>query len=203
MSARGRSVGARLAALGMLASLMLPPVRHALEADMARHMLLAFPLAMALGALAFGRRFDAGFARIDRLGLTGWFFASLVLAYWMIPSALDAAIASPGTDAAKLASLALAGAALRSSWRRSPPMLEAFFVGNFAWMAATVGLVYQDAPAQLCLNYLSDSQQRAGSGLVVAAIACGAAWLYARRREVGLASVAATRLPFPMEKGKM
>jgi hypothetical protein len=203
MSARGRSVGARLAALGMLASLMLPPVRHALEADMARHMLLAFPLAMGLGALASGRRFDAGFARIDRFGLTGWLFASLVLAYWMIPSALDAAIASVATDAAKLASLALAGAALRSSWRRSPPMLEAFFVGNFAWMAATVGLVYQDAPAQLCLNYLSDSQQRAGSGLVVAAIACGAAWLYARRREVGLASVAATRLPFPMEKGKM
>ena len=203
MSARGRATAARLAALGMLGSLMLPPVRHALEADMARHMLLAFPLAMALGALAFGRRFDAGFARIDRLGLTGWLFASLVLAYWMIPSALDAAIASPATDAAKLASLALAGAALRSSWRRSPPMLEAFFVGNFAWMAATVGLVYQDSPAQLCLNYLSDSQQRAGSGLVLAAIACGAAWLYLRRRAVGLAPAAAPALPFPLEKRKM
>jgi hypothetical protein len=203
MSARGRAVGTRLASLGALALLMLPPIRHALEADMARHMLLGFPLAMALGAFAFGRRFEAGFARIDRFGLTGWLSASLVLAYWMIPSALDAAIASAATDAAKLASLALAGAALRSSWRRSPPMLEAFFVGNFAWMAATVGLVYQDAPAQLCLNYLSDSQQRAGSGLVVAAIACGAAWLWLRRRAVGLAPVVAPPLPFPLEKRKM
>jgi hypothetical protein len=203
MSAHRRAFVTRLAALGVLASLTLPPLRHALEGDMARHMLLGFPLAMALGALALGRRFDAGFARIDRFGLTGWLYASLVLAYWMIPSALDAAIASAATDAAKIASLALAGAALRSSWRRSPPMLEAFFVGNFAWMAATVGLVYQDAPAQLCLNYLSDSQQRAGSGLVLAAIACGAAWLWLRRRAVGLAPVVATSLPFPLEKRKM
>ena len=80
-----------------------------------------------------------------------------------------------------------AGFALRESWRRSPPMVEAFFVGNFAWMSATVGLVYQEAEAQLCLNYLADGQQRAGRGLVVVAIAAGAAWLAARRRALGIA----------------
>lgn len=178
----------RIGALATLALLALPAIRTPIEADMARHMLLEFPLAMALGAVLLGARADAAFARADRLGLTGWLAASLVLAYWMIPSALDAAVADPAIDAAKLASLALAGALLRSSARRSPPMIEAFFVGNFAWMTATVGLIYQDARTQLCLSYLTDGQQRAGRGLVVAAIACGAAWLFVRRRSLGLAA---------------
>lgn len=190
MSTGRRDHVGRIAALAALVLLALPGIRSLLEADMARHMLLEFPVAMALGAVVLGARSGAAFARVDRLGLTGWLAASLTLAYWMIPSALDAAIANPATNAAKLATLALAGAALRSSARRSPAMIEAFFVGNFAWMAATAGLLYQDAPVQLCLNYLPDSQQRAGGGLVVAAIACGAAWLFVRRRALGLAPAA-------------
>jgi hypothetical protein len=166
------------------ALLAIPAVRGALEADMARHMLIEFPLALGIGAVAagFAPRARAAFARIDRLGFTGWLFASLVLAYWMIPSALDAALASPAMNAAKLASLGLAGFALRASASRSPVALEAFFVGNFAWMSATVGLIYQEADAQLCLNYLADGQQRAGRGLVVLSVACAISWLGARRR---------------------
>jgi hypothetical protein len=140
-----------------------------LEADMARHMLVEFPLLVALGALLASPRIDID--RFDRYGLTGWTLASLVLAFWMIPAALDAALASPGVNSAKYASLVAAGFALRSAMRRSPLVLEAFFVGNFAWMAATVGLVYQEAETQLCLNYLADSQQRAGQGLVLCAVA--------------------------------
>jgi hypothetical protein len=140
-----------------------------LEADMARHMLVEFPLLVALGALLASPRIDID--RFDRYGLTGWTLASLVLAFWMIPAALDAALASPGVNSAKYASLVAAGFALRGAMRRSPLVLEAFFVGNFAWMAATVGLVYQEAETQLCLNYLADSQQRAGRGLVLCAVA--------------------------------
>ena len=154
-----------------------------LEADMARHMLVEFPLVIALGALlarVAPARIDRAVARFDRMGLTGWLFTSLVAAYWMIPAALDAAIASGLVNTVKLASLALAGFLLHGAMRRSPMAIEAFFVGNFAWMAATVGLVYQDAEAQLCLNYLADSQQHAGRGLVVAAVAVLVAW-YALR----------------------
>lgn len=187
---RLRRENAALAMAGAAtAALAAPAVRHGLEADMALHMLVEFPAVVAIGAVAargLPRLADA-FARVDRLGLAGWLLASLALAYWMIPPALDAALAGAGANAAKFASLALAGFALRGSWRRSPPMVEAFFVGNFAWMSATVGLVYQETEAQLCLNYLADGQQRAGRGLVVLAIAAGAAWLFARRRALGIA----------------
>ena len=156
-----------------------------LEADMARHMLVEFPLLIALGAALAHRapvRADAEIARFDRYGLTGWTFAGLVLAFWMIPAALDAALGSVAVNAAKYASLLAAGFALRAAMRRSPIALEAFFVGNFAWMGATVGLVYQEAEAQLCLNYLADSQQRAGRGLVVFAVAALVAWFALRAR---------------------
>lgn len=181
-----QAIAAVLAAVAV--PLAIPAVRGALEADMASHMLLEFPLVVGIGAVAagFAPRARAAFARIDRMGITGWLFASLALAYWMIPSALDAALANPAINAAKFATLGLAGFALRASTSRSPPALEAFFVGNFAWMSATVGLLYQEAEMQLCLNYLADGQQRAGRGLVVLSIACVVAWLVARRRRLEL-----------------
>lgn len=177
------SAAALLAAAAALA-LAIPGLRTVLEADMAWHMLVEFPLVVGIGAVAAGcsPRATAGFARLDRMGMAGWTFTSLVLAFWMIPAALDAALASPAMNAAKFASLALAGFAMRSSTSRSPPALEAFFVGNFAWMSATAGLLYQEAETQLCLNYLADGQQRAGRGLVVLAIAIPIAWLALRRR---------------------
>ena len=152
-----------------------------LEADMARHMLVEFPLLFALGAVighyAPGGS-DGAYARIDRFGLTGWTFASLVLAFWMIPIALDAAIGSAAVNALKYTSLVAAGFALRRAMIRSPQVLEAFFVGNLVWMSATLGLIYQESPRQLCLNYLVDAQVRAGTGLVTAALVVGGAWFY-------------------------
>jgi len=156
-----------------------------LEVDMARHMLVEFPLLMGAGTWAARRappRIDAAIAQLDRYGLTGWTVANLVLAFWMIPAALDAALGDAAVNAAKHASLVAAGFALASSWRRSPVVLEAFFVGNFAWMAATVGLLYQDSETRLCLNYLADSQQRAGRGLVALAVAVPVCWTLVRVR---------------------
>jgi hypothetical protein len=150
---------------------------------MARHMLVEFPLVFGLGVVLAHRaprRIDAAIARIDALGLTGWLFAVLVAAFWMIPAALDLAVANALVNAAKLASLAAAGFLLHGAMRRSPRALEAFFVGNFTWMTATVGLVYQEAESRLCLAYLVDAQQRAGSGLVVLAVAVLVAWFATR-----------------------
>ena len=156
-----------------------------LEADMARHMLLELPLLAALGASlahSFPQRIEAVIGRFDRYGLSGWTFASLVAAFWMIPAALDVALGSVAINAVKYASVVAAGFAVRSAMRRSPVALEAFFVGNFAWMAATVGLLYQEAEAQLCLNYLADSQQRAGRGLVFMAVTTFVLWFALRAR---------------------
>jgi len=153
-----------------------------LETDMARHMLVEFPLLMALGVGLASKRFDFLIEGFDRYGLTGWTLAGLVVAFWMIPAALDAALEATVVNLAKYASLVAAGFALRSAMRRSPVVLEAFFIGNFVWMSATVGLVYQTVETQLCLNYLADSQQRAGRGLVVAAIAVLISWAALRVR---------------------
>ncbi|APV51905.1 hypothetical protein BWI17_20850 [Betaproteobacteria bacterium GR16-43] len=158
-----------------------------LEADMALHMLVEFPLLVGAGAALAHyapRRIDEAIAPFDRYGLAGWTLASLVAAYWMIPSALDAALGSSVVNAFKYASLLAAGFALRGSLRRSPFALEAFFVGNFTWMAATVGLVYQDADVQLCLNYLAGSQQQAGRGLVLLAVAALVGWFALRSARV-------------------
>ena len=128
------------------------------------------------------RRMDSHIERFDRYGLTGWTFASLVLAFWMIPAALDAALGNAVVNCAKYASLIAAGFALSSAMRRSPVVLEAFFIGNFVWMSATVGLVYQSAETQLCLNYVADSQERAGRGLVFTAITVLISWIALRLR---------------------
>ena len=152
---------------------------------MARHMLVEFPLLAAAGAWLshrFPQRIEEVIERFDSYGLTGWTFAGLVAAFWMIPAALDAALGSAAVNAVKYATVIAAGFAVHGAMRRSPVALEAFFVGNFAWMAATVGLIYQEAESRLCLNYLADSQQRAGRGLVFAAVAVLVAWFALRAR---------------------
>jgi hypothetical protein len=148
-------------------SLLVLSLRDWLEIDMTRHMLLEFPLLLIAGALV---------GRCNRLGLLGFVFASLVLTYWMIPAALDAALLDGWVAAGKYVSLVLSGVLLRSSFRMAPLPLQAFFVGNFAWMTATIGLIYQSAPQQLCLNYLPEAQWSAGEGVVAAAVIAGCTW---------------------------
>ena len=69
--------------------------------------------------------------------------------------------------------LRLAGWLLAASWYRMDAEVLLFFAGNLAWMTATAGLLYLEAPAQLCVSYLQDDQQHAGLGLVVLAVAAG------------------------------
>jgi hypothetical protein len=49
-----------------------------------------------------------------------------------------------------------------------------FWIGNLAWMSATAGSLYADAPTRLCVNYLQDDQRHAGVGLVLLALLLGA-----------------------------
>jgi hypothetical protein len=153
--------------------------RKWLEADMARHMLIEFPLLLVAGlctAKALPERVVALIMRANRLGLAGFTFVSLTAAYWMIPVALDQALLSAPAAAAKYASFLAAGLLLPVSFQAAPLPMQAFFVGNWAWMTATVGLLYQNAPQQLCVNYLLGTQLSAGEGLVAAAIAIAALW---------------------------
>jgi hypothetical protein len=153
--------------------------RRWLEADMARHMLIEFPLLLVAGlgaAKALPERAVALIMRSNRLGLAGFTFVSLTAAYWMIPAALDHALLSGPAAAAKYTSFLVAGMLLPVSFQAAPLAMQAFFVGNWVWMTATVGLLYQNAPQQLCVNYLIGTQLSAGEGLVAAAVAIAGLW---------------------------
>src|SRR5262249_58142314 len=115
-------------------------------------------------------------ARIDPLGLVSLPLASLTLALWMIPVALDSTLSDPAYAALKYTSLLATGLMLRGAAARAPMPIQAFFVGGIGWMAATAGLIYQDTPRALCLYYLVDMQQHAGMGLVLFAIVGGGWW---------------------------
>lgn len=153
--------------------LVVPQVREFTEARMAVHMLLQFPWLMAAGAAVATRRWRA-LDRVDADGLLGAVSATAVLAFWMLPIAVDLALLSTPVRLAKYASLWTAGALLARSAPRWADGTLAFFAGNLAWMLATGGLLYLEAESRLCLSYLIDEQAVTGRGLLVAAAATGA-----------------------------
>jgi hypothetical protein len=165
--------------IGVFAGVLVLWLKDWLEADMARHMLIEFTLLLVAGAglgSALPRRVDALLERCNQLGLAGFALASITMTYWMIPAALDAALLHGSAAAAKYANFVVSGAVLPSSFRAAPLALQAFFVGNLAWMMATAGLIYQNTPQQLCVNYRIDAQSAAGEGLVAAALIIACAW---------------------------
>jgi len=177
----------RLLALATILVVVVASLRQWLEANMARHMLVEFPLLLCAGAAvgaALTPRHRARRRSYNQYGLTGLAFLSLAIGFWMIPAALDAAIASPAMAAAKYASLIVAGLAAPASFQSAPLAVQAFFVGNVGWMTATAGLLYQDADRQLCLYYLVGMQSLTGRGLVVVSVAMVVAWCVAVSRRL-------------------
>ena len=169
-----------IAAALLLALLLLPAARHALEASMWRHMLVQFPLLLLAGAGLVGAlpaRAQAGAARWNAHGISGLVAVALVLAVLMVPRVLDLALTSPSVEAAKCSALVLAGAALRLSWQPAGWLVQGFFLGNVLPMTAVVGQLYIDSPVRVCNAYLLDDQTRLGQWLVGAAIVVALGWL--------------------------
>ena len=170
------------AALGLALCVVLawPPLRHALEASMWRHMVLQFPLLMAAGALlaaALPPRARGAVARWNAHGIAGLVLVACVLAVLMVPRVLDLVLVSAPVEAAKCAALLLAGAGLRLSWRAAGLVVQGFFLGNMLPMTAVVGQLYIDSPLRLCNAYLLDDQARLGAWLVTAAALLAVGWL--------------------------
>ena len=188
------------AALGLALCVVLawPPLRHALEASMWRHMVLQFPLLMAAGALlaaALPPRARGAVARWNAHGIAGLVLVACVLAVLMVPRVLDLALRDPAIEAAKVAVLLGAGAALRLSWRAAGLVVQGFFLGNMLPMTAVVGQLYIDAPLRLCNAYLLDDQARLGQWLIALAALLALGWLaqvgwWMARREGGSAPLA-------------
>ena len=182
MTAGPRCTPRTQAALGLALCVLLawPALRHALEASMWRHMVLQFPLLMAAGALlaaALPPRARGAVARWNAHGIAGLVGVACVLAVLMVPRVLDLALRDPAIEAAKVAVLLGAGAALRLSWRAAGLVVQGFFLGNVLPMTAVVGQLYIDAPLRLCNAYLLDDQARLGQWLIALAVLLALGWL--------------------------
>jgi hypothetical protein len=175
-----RLIALAAAAWGML---WLPPLRAALEGTMALHMAVQMPVLVALGALLainLRRREPHWFAAADWLGIPGVAAVVLGSSFWMLPRALDQAVADPAFDLVKFLTLPLlVGLPLGLSWRRMPPLGRAFIWANFIPKLGAVGGLYLGAPARLCAYYRLDQQQLAGWTLIAIATALGLTWFVA------------------------
>ena len=164
----------------LLGLLVLPQVRHALEASMALHMLAQYPALMLAGAVlgaAMPKRLGRWLWAWNSLGLGGLAACALFLAVLMIPRLLDLALVEPRVECAKFVALLLAGAVLVPSWRAAGRVVQAFFLGNLLPMTVIAGTLYRDAPVRLCNAYRLDDQQQLGTALVWLAAAAACVWL--------------------------
>lgn len=172
------TAGIALASIGLLA---LPPLRAWLEASMVRHMLVQIPLLVAFGAAAVGA---LPATRRRRLGdaLGGPVACALIAAFastwWMLPRALDAALAEAAVETAKFVSLPLlVGAPAALAWTRFGLIGRGFVWTNLASMLLFLGWLYVAAPVRVCNSYLADDQLRVGWLLVEAGGTLFAVWL--------------------------
>lgn len=162
--------------------LALPPVRRALEADMAAHMLVQLPLLAWCGwwlAQAIPPRVSRALAPWNRSGITGLLLASITGLFWMLPLALDRAIESPWFELGKFLSVPLLiGAAVALSWSRAGFVVRGLVLAETIAMAFRIGWLYLAAETALCANYLLGEQQLVGKLLLAAGalILLGLAW---------------------------
>jgi len=154
-----------------------------LTALMSLHMLVQIPLLVLAGVFAeraAWHRHEMSIHKIPSLtrnrwsyneyGVPGLLLASLVGAAWMIPKALDDALTDWRIAVFKYVGLPIVGWVLGTSARRAPMVIKLFFLGNFCWMSAIVGLLYLEQPVRLCNAYLLGDQDWAGRGLIVLAV---------------------------------
>jgi hypothetical protein len=134
-------------------------------------MLVQMPSLFALGIVLRGST-DGPVRTLD-VDLAGWIFVATTLTIWMIPAAMDAAVASVGVDVAKFLTVVISGALSRRLLQHGSGPLALFFVTNIVCMTAIAGMLYLGADLRLCNAYLLDDQVYAGRGLIALALCLG------------------------------
>ena len=172
-----------VAGVAVFAILALPPVVQALQARMQLQLLVQIPLLVACGYLMRGalpERARRAIAAWNPVGINGLIVATFVLAFWMLPRSMDAAVNDWRWAALKLVSVPLlAGLPLGLSWSRMNFVVRGVVCMELIAMCVRLGLLYLASPARLCNNYLIDDQQLTGRYLLIAGIAVFA-WITLR-----------------------
>ena len=175
------------AALALALALSVPPLRVVIEQSMAWHMVFQMPLLVLAGWLAArsllpkfsmrAMRAMRSWASFNQFGLTGFMAAQIIVAYWMLPSAIDRAVVLPAFDAAKLLTLFIAGILLAGAFKRAPAALQLFFMGYWVSMMCWLGSYFATTDLRLCNAYSLQSQINTGWGLLALGAALGIAWV--------------------------
>lgn len=160
-----------LCGLVLWGALLVPVLRHALEATMLRQMLVQLPLLAVAGWLAAAclpGTVTRSVARWDKSGISGLLLASLTSVVWMLPRAMDAALTDPMVTWAKLLTVPLLiGVPVALSWPRAGFVVRGVVLAEVIATALRLGWLYLISPTRLCGNYLLDDQQRLGRTLLV------------------------------------
>jgi hypothetical protein len=170
------------AALLVVAALAVPPLRRWLDATMISQMLVQIPLLALAGWLLAGALPTRWRARIDpwnRHGLASLALATFASACWMLPRALDAAVAEPAIMVAKFASVPLLiGAPLAIGWPRMNFIVRGVALAEGIATLFRLGWLYGASPVRLCSQYPIEDQQRLGACLfaIGAAALAAVAW---------------------------
>ena len=168
-------------------ALSVPPLRRVIEQSMAWHMVFQMPLLVLGGWLAM--RALPPYISIPRLasfnqfGLTGFMAAQVIVAYWMLPSAIDRAVVLPSADVLKLLTLFITGMLLADAFKRAPGALQLFFMGYWVSMMAWLGIYFATTDLRLCNAYSLQSQSNTGWGLLALGVVLGIAWAIAVLRK--------------------
>ena len=161
-------------------ALSVPPLRRVIEQSMAWHMVVQMPLLVLGGWLAV-RALSPYFSfprlvSFNQLGLTGFMAAQVIVAYWMLPSAIDRAVVLPSADAFKLLTLFIAGLLLADAFKRAPGALQLFFMGYWVSMMAWLGIYFATTDLRLCNAYSLQSQSNTGWGLLALGLTLSLVW---------------------------
>lgn len=179
--ARARlTVGLAAVSTAVAVALSVPPLRSVIEQSMAWHMVFQMPLLVLSGWLTVRalppRIAIRGLASFNQFGLTGFMAAQIVVAYWMLPSAIDRAVVLPSVDAIKLLTLFFTGMLLADAFKRAPSALQLFFMGYWVSMMCWLGIYFATTDLRLCNAYSLQSQVNTGWGLLALGAALGITW---------------------------
>lgn len=153
-------------------ALALPWSRAALEGAMSLHMLVQLPLLALAGwwlAPWVPLRWRRALAPWNARGITGLILVSILALYWMLPLAMDAAIASGWVELGKFTSVPLLGGLVAAlSWPRAGFIVRGVFMLEATATLYRAGWLFLVAREQVCANYLVSDQQQLGRLLLAA-----------------------------------